>query len=73
MSLQNLDPAGLASWLAMSNLLRVLRDKGILTEQDATEVIAGAIGDIEGDDRSLAREARELLDRELRSTTDRGT
>jgi hypothetical protein len=39
----------------MSNLLRVLRDKGILTDQDATAVIAGAISDIEGDDRSLTR------------------
>jgi hypothetical protein len=73
MSLQNLHPAGLASWLSMSNLLRVLRDKGILTDQDATAVIAGAISAIEGDDRSLAREARELLDQELRSTCEPGT
>jgi hypothetical protein len=73
MSLKNLNPAGLASWLAMSNLLRVLRDKGILTEQDAAAVFAGAISDIAGDDRTLAREARDLLDQELRSTCEPGT
>jgi hypothetical protein len=59
---KNLNSTGIASWVTMSNLLVVLEAKGVLIAQDAIDVLAAAITDLEGNERSLAREARELLE-----------
>jgi hypothetical protein len=64
---QHLNSTGIASLLVMSKLLRALESKGILTTEDAAAVLAGAIRDLEGDDRSLIKGARDLLE-ELHST-----
>ena len=58
---------GIAGWVAMSNLLRVLRQKEILTNEDIAQLLQGALADLEGNDRSFAREAKEILQEELRS------
>jgi hypothetical protein len=60
---------GIAGWVAMSNLLRVLRQKEILTNEDIDQVLQGALADLEGNDRAFAREAKEILQEELRSMT----
>jgi hypothetical protein len=65
---ENPTSTAVASWVVISNLLRVLRQKEILTKAEIAQVLQGGLNDLEGDNRTAPREAREFLQKELRST-----